>query len=93
VRHVREELGLVFRSERELLGLAFQRHAGLLHFRVLALHLLVLGGELGGLFLEFLVGLLQFFLAVLELAGERLRLLQEILRQRVRLDGVEHDTD
>ncbi len=45
VRHVREELGLVARSERELGGLFLERLAGLLDFLVLALHLGVLLGE------------------------------------------------
>jgi hypothetical protein len=42
VRHVREELGLVLRGEGQLVRLFLQVLARLLHFRVLALHLLVL---------------------------------------------------
>ena len=93
VRHVREELDLVTRGERELLRLAFQRLARLLDFAVLALDLLVLLEELPGFFLQLLVGLLQFFLPALQLGGERLRLLQQIFRARVRLDRVQHDAD
>ena len=59
VRHVREELGLVLRGERELRGLLLQRLPGLLHLAVLALHLLVLVGEQARLLLQLLVGLLQ----------------------------------
>jgi hypothetical protein len=51
VRHVREELGLVLRGERELLGLLLQRLPGLLHLLVLALDLDVLVGEEAGLLL------------------------------------------
>jgi hypothetical protein len=37
--------------------------------------------------------LLEFLLPALQLGGEGLRLLQEVFRQRVRFDRVEHDTD
>ena len=45
VRHVRQELGLVFRGERQLGGLFLERVAGLLDLGVLALDLGVLLGE------------------------------------------------
>ena len=45
VRHVGQELGLVLRRERELLGLLFQRLAGLLDLLVLALDFLRSGGR------------------------------------------------
>ena len=93
VRHVREELGLVARGERQLRGLLFQRPARLLDFLVLALHLGVLLGEqlrLGG---QLLVGLLQLLLLRLQLAGELLRLLEQALGAHRRLDGVEHHAD
>ena len=93
VRHVREELGLVLGRERELLGLLFQRLAGLLDFLVLALDLLVLVGEQAGLFLQLLVGLLQLLLPALQLLGERLRLLEQVFRPHVGLDRVDHDAD
>ena len=59
VRHVREELGLVLRGERQLRGLLLERAPRLLDFLVLALDLDVLLGELLGLRGELLVGLLQ----------------------------------
>ena len=75
VRHVREELGLVLRGQRELRRLLFERLPRLLDLRVLALDLLVLVRELARLLLERLVRLLQ-------LLGERLRLRQQVLRSR-----------
>ena len=50
VRHVGEELGLVLRGQGELLGLFFERLAGLFDFLVLAFDFLVLVGEQAGLF-------------------------------------------
>ena len=82
VRHVGEELGLVLRGERELLGLLLERLAGLLDLLVLALDLLVLVGEQPRLLLQLLVGLLQLLLAALQLLGERLRLRQQVLGAR-----------
>ena len=93
VRHVRQELGLVLGGEGELLGLLFQRLAGLFDFAVLAFHFLVLVGQQAGLFLQFLVGLLQFFLPGLQLLGQRLRLLEQVFRAHVGFDRVEHDAD
>ena len=93
VRHVREELGLVLRGERQLGGLLLQRAAGLLDFLVLALDLGVLLGELLGLRRQLLVGLLQLGLPRLQLDGELLRLLQQVLGPHRRFDGVEHDAD
>ena len=91
--HVCEKLGLVARRERELLRLAFERLARLLDLAVLPLHFLVLFEKLSRLFLQLLVGLLQFLLPALQLGGERLRLLQQIFRARVRLDRVQDDPD
>ena len=71
VRHVREELGLVLRAERELLGLLLERRAGHLDLAVLDLDVAVLALELLGLLLQLVVGRLQLHL----LALERLRLL------------------
>ena len=82
VRHVGEELGLVLRGERELLGLLLERLARLLDLLVLALDLLVLVREQARLFLQLLVGLLQLLLAALQLLGERLRLRQQVLGAR-----------
>ena len=93
VRHVREELGLVLRRERELRGLLLERAAGLLDLLVLALDLRVLLGELLRLRRELLVGLLQLVLPRLQLGGELLRLLQQVLGAHRRLDRVEHDAD
>ena len=60
VRHVGEEFRLVLRRQRQLGRLFLQRAAGLLDFLVLALDFDVALGELLGLLLELLVGLLQF---------------------------------
>ena len=61
--------------------------------RVLALDLDVLLGQQLGLLLELLVGVLQFLLLELQLVGQRLRLLQQVLRARVGLDRVQDDAD
>ena len=57
VGHVREELGLVFRGERQLGGFFLERVAGLLDLGVLALDLGVLLGEQPRLGAQFLIGL------------------------------------
>ena len=93
VRHVGEELGLVFRGQRQLGGLLLQRAARLLDFLILALHLDVALGELLRLLLELLVGLLQLALLRLQFAGELLRLLEQPFGLHRRLDAVEHDAD
>ncbi len=93
VRHVGQELGLVLRSERQLLGLLFQRAAGLLDFLVLALHFDVLFGELLGFLRQLLVGLLQLFLLRLQLGGQLLRLLQQAFGLHRGFDAVQHDAD
>ena len=93
VRHVGEEFRLVLGGQRQLLGLFFQGLAGLFHLAVLAFHFDVLIGQQFGLFAQLLVGLLQFLLLALQFLGQRLRLLEQIFRARVGLDGVEHDAD
>ncbi len=77
VRHVGQELGLVFGGERQLRRLFLQRAARLLDLLVLALDVDVALGELLRLLLQLLVGLLQLALLVLQLAGELLRLLEQ----------------
>jgi hypothetical protein len=59
VRHVGEELGLVLRRERQLLGLFLERPPRRFHFRALAFHLGVLLGEQLRLRGQLFVGLLQ----------------------------------
>ena len=93
VRHVGEELGLVLRGQRQLLGLLLERAPRLLDLLVLALDLDVLLGELLRLLRQLLVGLLQLVLLRLQLAGELLRLLQQAFGLHRRLDRVEHDAD
>ena len=93
VRHVGEELGLVLRGQRELLGLLLECLAGLLDLAVLALHLGVLLGEERGLLLQLGVGLLELVLPALQLGGERLRLLSRSSVRMLACDGVEHDAD
>jgi hypothetical protein len=75
------------------LAFSSKRLAGLFHFLVLALHLDVLIGQQLGLFFQLGVGLLEFLLLRLELASQRLRLLEQVLRTHVRFDRVDHDTD
>ena len=93
VRHVGEELGLVFRSERKLGCLLLQGAARLLDFLILPLHLDVSLCQLLRLLLELLVGLLQLPLLRLQFARELLRLLEQSLGLHRRLDAVDHDAD
>ena len=93
VRHVGEELGFVFRGQRQLGGLLLERAAGLLDFLVLRLDLDIALGKLLRLLFELLVGLLQFALLRLQFGGELLRLLQQSFRLHRRLDAVEDDAD
>ena len=93
VGHVRQELGLVFRGERQLGGLFLERVAGVFDLRVLALDLGILLGQQPGLGAELLVRLLQFALAGLKLDGELLRLREQAFGTHRRLDGVEDCAD
>ena len=93
VRHVGEELGLVLRGQRQLLGLLLERAPRLLDLLVLALDLDVLLGQLLRLLRQLLVGLLQLGLLRLQLAGQLLRLLQQAFGLHRRLDRVQHDAD
>ena len=89
MRHVGEEFGFVFGGKRQFDGLFFQRVASLLDFRVLAFDLGVLIGEQLRLRTQFLVGLLQFALARLQLGRELLRLRKQAFGAHRRFDGVE----
>ena len=93
VGHVRQELGLVFRGERQLGGFFLERAAGLLDLGVLALDLGVLLGEQLGLGAQLLIGLLELALAGLQLDGELLRLREQALGAHRRLDGIEDRAD
>ena len=93
VRHVGQELRLVLRSERQFARLFFEGAARLFDFLVLALHFVVLLGQLLRLLRQLLVGLLQFFLLRLQLGGQLLRLLQQAFSLHRRFNGVEHDAD
>ena len=77
VRHVRDELGLVLRRDRELAGLLLDQALGLLDLVVLLLGLDVLLGEQRGLAVEVGVRLAQLLLLGAQLLGERLRLLEQ----------------
>ena len=93
VRHVRQEFRFVFRRERKLGRLLFQRAAGLFDFLVLALDLDVALCELLRLLFELLVGLLQLLLLRLQFACELLRLLEQAFGLHRGFDRVEHDAD
>jgi hypothetical protein len=69
---VREELGLVLRGQRQLLGLVFQVLPRQLDFAVLALHLFVLVGQQPRLLLQLFVRLLQLLASRGELDRQRL---------------------
>ena len=100
VAHVGQELALVLGSECQLLGFLLQRAAGLFDLAVLVLDLAVLAFDLGvlidelpGFLFQLQIAGLQLLLAALQFVGERLRLLEQVLRQAVGLDGIEHDAD
>ena len=77
----------------KLLGLFFQRLLGLLHFLILGFHFGLLLGQQLRFFLQLGVGLLQLKLLALQLFGQRLALLQQLLGPHGRGDGVQHDAD
>ena len=93
VRHVSQEFRLIFRSQRQFLGLLFQGAPSLLDFLVLAFDFDVLFGELLRFLRQLLVGLLQLLLLHLEFGGQLLRLLQQTFRLHRGLNTVEHDAD
>ena len=84
VAHVREELALVLRRERELLRALLQRCARELDLAVLDLDAAVLLLEQLRLLLELLVRLLQLFLLRLQQLFRRLERLRLLLELRVR---------
>ena len=86
VAHVGQELALVLGSERQLLGLLFERRLGLLHLAVLGFHFVLLLGQQVRLFLQLGVGLLK-------LLGQRLALFQQLLRAHGGRNRVQHDAD
>jgi hypothetical protein len=100
VRHVGEELGLVLRRQRQLLGSGLQLLAGLLDLQILGLDVPVLGDQQGGLFLELGIGALelllpclQFLRAGLQLGSQPLGLLEQLVGTGVGHDRVEVDAD
>ena len=100
VAHVGQEFGLVFRGQRELLGLFLDRAAGHVDLEVLGLDLPLLVLEQLRFFLQFLVGVVQLFLlgrelglARLQLLRQQLRFLEQLLGPHGRGDRVEHDAD
>ena len=100
MRHVGEELGLVLRRERELLGLFLDRAARHLDLDILPFDLLLLVLEELRLFLKLLVGRVQLLLlagqlglAGLKLLRQQLRLLKQALGAHRRGDRVQHDAD
>ena len=93
VRHVREELGLVFRGERQLSSLFLERPASLLDLGVLALDFGVLLGKQLGLQAQLFIGILKLRLAGLQCNGQLLRLHEEALGAHRRFDGIEDRAD
>ena len=93
VRHVRQKLGFVFRRQRQFRRLLFECAARLLDLVVLPLDLDVLFRQLLRLGRQLLVRALQLGLPRLQLEGELLRLLQQILGPHRRFDRVQDDAD
>ena len=59
---ISREFRLVLGGQGELCGLVFERGSSLFDFGIFPLHFFVLLEQQAGFFLEFFVGLLQFFL-------------------------------
>ena len=93
VRHIGQEFGLVFRSQRKLRCLLFERMACLFDFLVLSFDFDVAFGELLGLLFELLVGLLQFTFCVCSSPASCCDCLEQTFSLHRRFDGVEHDAD
>ena len=94
VAHVRQELGLVLRATSASCSAFSSRpSAGHLDLAVLDLDVAVLLGEQRRLLLELGVGVLQLDRLALQLLGEALRLLEQLLGAGVGDDRVEHDAD
>ncbi len=93
VRHVRDELRLVLRRDRELGRLLLHEQLRLLDLFVLLLRFDVAFGEQARLALEVFVRLAQLLLLRTQLLGLRLRLAQQVLGERVRFDGVHVEAD
>ena len=85
VRHVRQELALVLRRERELARLVLELTLGVLDLAVLALDLFVLRLQQPRFLFQLFVGLLQLFLLRLEQLFRRLQRLRLLLEPLVRL--------
>jgi len=83
VRHVGEELRLVARGLRDLLGLVLQVDAGLLDLAVGLLDLLFLEREQVGLFLDLLVRLLKLLVRLLDFLVRLLELLLLFLQENL----------
>src|SRR6266853_6249393 len=80
VRHVGQELGLVARRERELLGFFLERSFRLLDFPILVFDLPHLLRKKLGLLLKLLVGALQLLLLILEQSLGVLQILRLLLQ-------------
>ena len=93
VRHVGEELRLVFRGERELLGFLLERAARFFDLAGALLDFFVLLGQQARFLLELFVGRTELFLLRLQFGRERLRLLEQFFRSHVGRDRIEHDAD
>ena len=93
MRHVGQELRLVFRRQCQFGGLLLQRAARLFDLVVLTLDLDVLLSQLLRFERQLFVGLLQLGLPRLQLDRQLLRLLQQVLGTHRRLDRVEDDAD
>ena len=93
VRHVGDELRLVLRRDGELRRLFLDEALGLFDLFVLLFRLVVAVGEQTGLAFEVFVRFAELLLLRTELFGLRLRLAQQVLGERVGLDGVHDQAD
>ena len=92
-RHVRQELGLVLGGQGELLGLLLERRARRSISRFFTSMSRFCRLSSAAFSCELLVGLLELARLRLQLLGQRLRLLEQLLGAHVGDDRVEHDAD
>ena len=93
VRHVRQELGLVLRGERQLRGLFLERAAGLLDFLFLRSTSAFCSASCLAFVPSSSLVCCSSLWRDLQFDGELLRLREQVLGAHRRFDRVEHDAD
>ena len=93
VAHVGQEFALVLGSQRQLFGLLFQRLLGLLHFRFLVSTSVFCSASSWAFSCSSALVFCNWKLLALQLFGQRLALLQQLLGPHGGANRVQHDAD